>query len=88
VVTCFINSEVLTIPWLRRSVTGLSPRRPGFSPGSVCVGFVVDRVAVRQVFLRVLRVSFVSIVPPRLHTHSLRYLGMKNRRVGGHSSET
>ena len=49
------------VPWLRRSVAGLSPRRPGFDPGSVHVGFVVDNVALGQVFLRVLRFSPVSI---------------------------
>jgi hypothetical protein len=41
----------MAAPWLRRLVAGLSPR----SPGSVHVGFVVDKVALGQVFLRVLR---------------------------------
>ena len=31
--------------WLRWLVAGLSPRRPGLDPGSVHVGFVVDKVA-------------------------------------------
>jgi hypothetical protein len=31
------------VPWLRLLVTGLSPWRPGFAPGSIHVGFVVDR---------------------------------------------
>jgi hypothetical protein len=30
------------VPWLRSLVAGLSPRRPGFVPGSIHVGFVVD----------------------------------------------
>jgi hypothetical protein len=51
----------------RRLVAGLSPRRPGFSPGSVHVGFVVDKVAPGQGFLRVLRFSPVSFIPPVLH---------------------
>jgi hypothetical protein len=34
--------------------------------GSVYVGFVVDKVALGQVFLRVLRFSPVNIIPPRL----------------------
>jgi hypothetical protein len=38
------------VPWLRRLVAGLSPRRFGFDPGSVHVGFVVDKVALGQVF--------------------------------------
>jgi hypothetical protein len=36
--------------WLRRLVAGLSPRRPGFAPGSVYVGFVVETVALELVF--------------------------------------
>jgi hypothetical protein len=42
------------VTWLSLSFAGLSPRRPGFSPRSVYVGFVVDSVALGQVFLRVL----------------------------------
>jgi hypothetical protein len=38
------------VPWLRSLVAGLSPRRPGFAPGSIHVGFVVDKVALGQVF--------------------------------------
>jgi hypothetical protein len=38
------------MPWLTQLVTGLSPRRPGFDPRSVHVGFVVDKVALGQVF--------------------------------------
>jgi hypothetical protein len=48
------------VPWLRSLVAGLSPRRPGFAPGSIHVGCVVDKVALRQVFLRVLRFSPVN----------------------------
>jgi hypothetical protein len=48
-------------PWLR-SFAGLSPRRPG----SIHAGFVVDKVALGQVFLRVLRFSPVSVIPPSL----------------------
>jgi hypothetical protein len=33
----------------------LSPQRPGFAPGLVHVGFAVDKVALGQVFLQVLR---------------------------------
>jgi hypothetical protein len=43
------------VPWLRQLVAGIPPRRPGFDPGSVHVGFVVDKVAVGQVFPQVLR---------------------------------
>jgi hypothetical protein len=40
----------MAVPWLRRLVAGLPPRRPGFDPGSVRVGFLVDKVALGQVF--------------------------------------
>jgi hypothetical protein len=32
------------VPWLRRLVAGLPPRRSGFDPGLVHVGFVVEHV--------------------------------------------
>jgi len=34
-----------TVPWLRRLVVGVSPRRPGCNPRPVYVEFVVDKVA-------------------------------------------
>jgi hypothetical protein len=40
---------------------GISPRMPGFAPGSINMGFVVDKVALGQVFLRVLRFFPVNI---------------------------
>ena len=58
----------MAVPWLRRLVAGLPPRRHGFDPGSVHVGFVVDKVALGQVFPpRVLRFSPVNFIPPVLH---------------------
>jgi hypothetical protein len=55
------------VPWLRRLVAGLSPRRPGLDPGSVYVRFVVDKVALGQVFPQVLRFSPVNFIPLVLH---------------------
>jgi hypothetical protein len=55
------------VPRLRQLVAGLPSRRPGFNPGSVHVGFVVDKVALGQVFPRVLRFSPVNVIPPVLH---------------------
>jgi hypothetical protein len=40
----------MAVPWLRRLVTGFPLRRPGFEPRSGHVGFVVDKVALVQVF--------------------------------------
>jgi hypothetical protein len=39
------------VPWIRRIVACLTPRRPGFTPGSVHVGFVMGKVTLEQVFL-------------------------------------
>jgi hypothetical protein len=55
------------VPWLRRLVAGISPRRPGFDSRSVHVGFVVDKVVLGQVFPRVLLFSPVNLIPPVLH---------------------
>jgi hypothetical protein len=38
------------VPWLRQLFAGLPLRRPVFDPGLVHVGFVVDKVALGQVF--------------------------------------
>jgi hypothetical protein len=58
--------ELQAVPWLRRLVSGLSPRRLRIMPGSARVGFVVDIVAIGQVFLRGLRLPPVNIIPPLL----------------------
>jgi hypothetical protein len=44
-----------------------SPRNPGFDPRSVHVRFVVDKVALGQVFPRVLRFSPVRFILSLLH---------------------
>ena len=54
--------------WFRLLLAGLSPWRLGFIPRPVHVGFVVDKVALGQVSLRVCRFFPVSIIPPMLHT--------------------
>jgi len=63
---CFLPYSAMTQVVSHR----LSPWRSGFDPGSVRVRFVVDKVALRQVVLRVLRFSPV-IIPPVFHTHHL-----------------
>jgi hypothetical protein len=39
------------------------------NPRPVCMGFVVDKVALGQDFLQVLWLFLVNIIPPVLHTH-------------------
>jgi hypothetical protein len=60
----------LAMPWLRSLVAGLPPPRPGFAPGSIYMGFVVGKVALGQVFLRVLRFSPVNISSERRSPNS------------------
>ena len=46
-----------------------APRRARFDPIPVRVRFVVKKVPLGQVFLRVLSFSLVSVMPPLLHSH-------------------
>jgi hypothetical protein len=57
----------ILVPWHRRLVAEISPRRPAFSPVSVHVWFVVDSGTGTR-FLRVLRFSPVIVIPPMLYT--------------------
>jgi hypothetical protein len=50
-------------PAVTTCVTQHNPRRPGFTPSSVQVGCVVDKVAIEQIFLLVLRVPHVFVIP-------------------------
>jgi hypothetical protein len=50
-------TKVVAMPWLRQLVIGLSPQQPKFMPSSVDVRFVVDRVALEEIFLRILHFS-------------------------------
>jgi hypothetical protein len=45
-----INLLLRAVAYLRRLVAGFPPRRPGFEPGSGHVAFVMDKVALGQVF--------------------------------------
>ena len=54
---------------LRRLVTGLSLRSPGFSPIPVRVGFGVVRVTLGWIYFREDWFSHVSIIPPMLRSH-------------------
>jgi hypothetical protein len=69
-----INTFRRAVPWLRRLVVGLPPRRPGFDPGSVHVGFVVDKVTLY--FGLPLPISFhrCSITMKRTKNNNHRHL--------------
>jgi len=57
------------VPFRRRLVAGLSSRGIGFDPKSVCLIFVVDRMELGEVCLRVLRFSPFSIMPCHCYLH-------------------
>jgi len=73
------------VPWLRRLVASLSPRKPRFDLSSAHVE-LVDSVALEHIFIRALRFSLVSFIPPLLHTHLRLYDALTsstNRRHQG-----
>jgi hypothetical protein len=70
------------VPRLRRLVAGLLLRRPWFDPRSVSVRFVVDKVALVQVFLQVLR-FYVSGSFHQCSVHIFSYtLPLPERQTG------
>jgi hypothetical protein len=68
-------------------MAGLSPRKPKLSPQLVNVGFVVDKLALGQVFLNLFEFSlFISFHRGSILIYIL--WGTKNRPTVGRSSET
>jgi len=67
---------------LRQLFAGLSRRGPEFDPTSVHVRFVVDNMALGQVFLRIIRVSLVDIIPPMLHARLNLHVALVGRTNG------
>jgi len=54
----------------RRLLAVVKSQKTAFVHRVIDVGFVGDKVALRQVFIRVLRLSPVSNIPTMLHSHS------------------
>jgi hypothetical protein len=57
-------------------------QKPDFVPRSVNIGFLVDKTALEQVFLRFRRFSPNTINPPLLHIHSCIKWGMDKGTSG------
>jgi hypothetical protein len=76
------NSRGKAMPWLRQLVAGLSMKMPR----SVHVRFVVDKVALGQVFLSEFFSFPVSIIPS-WHSTLIYHLGDKQQACRWHSSE-
>jgi hypothetical protein len=60
-------------PYLRWLVAGFPPRRPGFDLRSGHVGFVVDKVAFRQVSFEYFGFPCQFTFRRRLHLHHLSF---------------
>jgi hypothetical protein len=60
------------VQWLRQLVAGLSPHKFELAPGSIHVGFEMDRVALGQVLPRVFGFSPVIIITQWLSMHTYR----------------
>jgi hypothetical protein len=71
--------QSLAVPWLRRLVAGLLPQRPGFGSGSVHVGFVVDQVALGQVFPQ-----STSVSPCQFHSTGAPLQGKAKKKNNLH----
>jgi hypothetical protein len=76
-----IFSLTRSVTWLRRLATGISPRRLAFPPKLVHVRFLVDKVALVQVFLRTKGVTPVTVIPPVILT-CLCYKKDKRAKLG------
>jgi hypothetical protein len=65
-------SRARAVPWTRLILSGLSLRSSGLNPWPLRVGFFLDKMAVRQVFLdQALRSCTLSTIPLIFRTHSL-----------------
>ena len=60
----------------------LSPRMPRFDPRSVYLRLVVDKLALENVYLRILLVSPVSINSTVFHTHLHIHIALTRRTTG------
>jgi hypothetical protein len=63
-----VLSAWLAVPWLKQLVTGFPPWRPRFEPRS---GYVVDKVALGQVFSNYFGFPCQSSFHQLVHTHHL-----------------
>jgi hypothetical protein len=76
----------ITNSWCARyeEITAFLPRKPGFNPWPFGVGFVLDTVTLRQIFLLVLWFTPIIIILLMFHTH-LHLNAVPTRRRSGRS---
>jgi hypothetical protein len=87
VYTVYVNTTMMAVPSPRQLIVCLSLRRPMFDPRPVNPRFVMDKVALGQVFLPVPGFSAIGSIPPKFHTHLQIHIGL-TRRTNGLNFET
>ena len=78
---------IRAVPWLWRLVAGLSPRRLGFDPKSIHGIFLVDKVALGLVFLRVFPCQCHSTSATRLSSSACCSYQRDKRAKSGNLSK-
>jgi hypothetical protein len=73
---------MMAVPSPRQLTVSLSPRRPKFNLRPVSPRFVMDKIAMRQVFLPVPGFSAVGIIPTKYHTHLHIHAGLTGKTNG------
>ena len=75
---CFLTLAIcflfMALSWLTWSGARFPPRRTGFFPKQLNVGFVDDKVALEYVYIRIILLSPASVIPPLLRSHSFMYI--------------
>jgi hypothetical protein len=70
---------MMAMPTPRQLIVSLSLRRPIFDSRLVNPTFVIDKVALGQVFLPVPGLSAIGIIPLKFHTHLHIHVGLTRR---------
>jgi len=78
---------MMAVPSPRHLIVTLSLRRPMFDPRLVNPRFMMDKLALGQVFLPVPGFSAIDLIPQNFHTHLQIHAGL-TRRTNGLSFET
>ena len=81
--TALSKTQIWAVPCLRWLVASLSPRRPGFDPGSVHVGFMVEKVALGQVFP-----PSTSVFPCQFNSTGVPLLVKMKKKLSSFSSSS
>jgi hypothetical protein len=84
---CLSKITDVVVPWIRLLASTISPRRLRFVPGSVHVGFVMDKVTMWRFYFELFGFPLsVSFHAGSSYSYTAR--GINNWHLGGSSSET